>query len=119
MEDEYREVKKWGETRIPAGKYEVTLRTWGRIHENYLEKFPFHKGTLWVRNVPGFKYILIHIGNTDRGTAGCILVGQKHEINKNFIGKSTVNYEAFYKQVIAAFDRGEKVYIHVVDELKG
>jgi hypothetical protein len=32
-----------------------------------------------LENVPGFAGILIHAGNTEKDTAGCILVGQEHE----------------------------------------
>ena len=37
LEDEYREVKVEGETRIPAGTYEIKLRTEGRMNERYCE----------------------------------------------------------------------------------
>ncbi len=77
LEDEYREDKIPGETRIPAGEYKITLRTVGGFHTRYGRKFPeFHKGMLWIRGVPNFEYILIHIGNTDEHTAGCLLVGE-------------------------------------------
>ena len=71
LEDEHREEKVSAETRIPAGRYRITLRTVGGFHKRYAEKFPnMHKGMLWVRDVPNFEYILIHIGNTDEHTAG-------------------------------------------------
>ena len=62
LEDEFREVKISGETRIPAGTYNVTLRTEGGFNQRYDDKFgtDFNKGMLWVRDVPGFEYILIH-----------------------------------------------------------
>ena len=61
LEDEYREEKVYSETRIPQGTYKITLRTIGRLHEKYIKRFPgVHRGTLHVRNVPNFKYILIH-----------------------------------------------------------
>ena len=40
-----------------------------------------HKGMLWVRDVPGFEYILIHTGNTDEHTAGCLIVGDSQQNN--------------------------------------
>ena len=91
LEDEFREIKISGETRIPAGTYNVTLRTEGGFNQRYNDKFgtDFNKGMLWVRDVPGFEYILIHIGNTDDNTEGCLLVGdtQTQNITKNgFIG---------------------------------
>ena len=47
LEDEYREEKVMHETRIPAGTYEITLRTVGGFHNKYSERFPkIHKGTL-------------------------------------------------------------------------
>ena len=75
LEDEYREEKVVGETRIPAGTYKITLRTEGGFNQRYKKRFPdIHKGMLHIRNVPNFEYILIHCGNTDEHTKGCLLV---------------------------------------------
>ena len=75
LEDEYREEKKAGETRM-----------------------------LHIINVPGFEYILIHCGNTDEHTAGCLLVGDtqtNNQIKKNgFIGQSTNAYKRIYPAIV-------------------
>ena len=77
LEDEQRDVKVWGETRIPAGTYKLKLRTEGGFHNRYLSKYSadFHKCMIWVQDVPGFEYILWHTGNTDEHTAGCLILG--------------------------------------------
>ena len=110
LEDEFRVVKKWGETCIPNGRYKVELRTEGKFHNRYLKKFPdIHKGVFHITNVPNFKYILIHIGNYTKNTAGCLLVADI--ANKGFIQQSTTAYTNMYKKVIKAFDNNEDVYI--------
>jgi len=76
LEDEYREEKVASKTRIPAGTYKVGVRTTGGFHSRYKNKFSeFHQGMLHVQDVPRFEFILIHVGNTDENTAGCLLVG--------------------------------------------
>jgi hypothetical protein len=64
LEDEYRKEKVMSETRVPAGTYNVTLRTEGGFYQDYTERFgsDFNKGMLWVRDVPGFEYILSILG---------------------------------------------------------
>ena len=118
LEDEYRAYKVWGETRIPDGKYHVKLRLEGRFHNRYKRKFPYHEGMLHVTNVPNFKYILIHIGNTTKDTAGCLLVGSNANAYAGVIEQSTVAYGEMYKKVIEAFKRGEEVSINYVSEFK-
>lgn len=120
LEDEFREVKVSGETRIPSGTYNVTLRTEGGFNERYTEKFgaDFNKGMLWVRDVPNFEYILIHIGNTDLDSSGCLLVGdsQTQNITKNgFIGSSTDAYKRVYPQIADVLVNGGEVCITYVD----
>lgn len=119
LEDEKRSVKVWGETRIPAGVYNITLRTVGGLHNKYSQRFYNHKGMLWLRNVPNFEYILIHVGNDDDDTAGCILVGDTHSVGQNFIGNSTKAYERIYPVISAALIAGKQVRINVVDEFLG
>jgi hypothetical protein len=117
MEDEKRSVKVKGETRIPAGVYEVVLQKAGLLHERYSTKFPFHKGMLLIKDVPGFSGIMIHIGNTEKDTAGCILVGLNFHMCCSKITDSTRCYEQIYPQIVEAIQRREKVEIHVIDEL--
>jgi len=70
LEDQAQPIKVAGETRIPAGTYPLSLRTVGKTHEKYASKFPEHRGMLLIRDVPGFEYVLIHIGNDDRTEGG-------------------------------------------------
>lgn len=116
LEDERRTTKVHGETRIPAGEYVIKLRTVGGFHEKYSKKFgATHKGMLWLQDVPGFEYILIHVGNTDKDTAGCILVGATVDRRKGVLGRSTEAYRSIYPVVAAAILGGERVTIEVRD----
>ncbi len=108
------------ETRIPSGTYKITLRTVGGFHSRYEAKYgDFHKGMLWVRDVPGFEYILIHTGNTDEHTAGCLLVGSSQNENltkkDGFIGASTTTYKRIYPPIAEALEKGEEVTITYID----
>ena len=116
LEDEYRSEKVFGETRIPDGTYKLGLRKVGGYHAKYSKRFPhIHIGMLHVLNVPGFEYILIHCGNTDEHTAGCLLVGDSQENNQittdGFIGKSTQAYKRIYPRIAEAIECGEEVTI--------
>ena len=121
LEDQQQDKKVMHETRIPAGTYEITLRTVGGFHERYSKQFPdIHKGSLWIRNVPGFEYILIHIGNTDNDSSGCILVGDiatQNVTNRGHIGESTKAYKRIYPQIANVLAKGIKVYIQIFDRI--
>jgi hypothetical protein len=117
LEDQKQAVKVKGETRIPEGEYEVKLRTVGGHHESYAKKYPaIHKGMLELQNVPGFQFILIHIGNTDKDTDGCLLVGEMPVLGEKLsITQSTAAYERFYKRVITCIEAKEKVTVKIED----
>ena len=120
LEDEHRDKKVAGETRIPAGEYRITLRRIGGMHVKYAKRFPtVHKGMLWVRDVPDFEYILIHCGNTDEHTAGCLLLGDTQENNQikkdGYVGHSTRAYFRVYPYIASALERKEEVTIKYVD----
>ena len=114
LEDEARTVKKWGETRIPSGKYKLTLRNEGGFSTRYKAKFgDWHQGMIYVNEVPNFEYILWHIGNDDDDTAGCLLVGKTSQ--DNFIGNSTAAYKEIYPPIRDAILSGEEVTVSYID----
>jgi len=120
LEDEQRKIKVKGETAIPLGIYEIKFRKVGGFHTKYADRFKsMHKGMLELQNVPDFEYILIHCGNTDEHTAGCILVGDSQENNvllkDGFIGKSTQAYSRIYPKIATALLNNEKVEIEIID----
>jgi|TARA_B110000908_G_C10259033_1_gene457746 hypothetical protein len=116
LEDEKREDKVNGETRIPEGEYEVLFRKEGGFHNKYKDRFSsIHQGMLEVKNVPNFEYILLHCGNDDRDTAGCLLLGDSQENNiikpKGWIGSSSQAYKRVYPIIANELSQGNKVTI--------
>ena len=121
VEDEYRATKVMHETRIPAGVYELTLRSEGGFHSRYISKYgaDWHRGMIYVNNVPGFEYILWHTGNTDESTSGCLILGDSQTSNlvqaDGFVGSSVNSYKKVYPIVRDAILSGEKVLVKYVD----
>jgi len=98
-EDEPREDKVAGETRIPAGEYQLGVRKGSPMAKKYDARYPEHDGMLWIKDVPGFEYIYFHTGNTEADSEGCILVGLTASVESMSIGRSRACYQDFYSLV--------------------
>ena len=118
MEDQPNEPKVPGETRIPAGRYEIMLRTEGGMHGRYSKKFDWHRGMLWLQSVPGFEWVYIHYGNYERDTDGCILVGdgaQSNVLDDGMVMSSVTAYTRLAQEIYDEIDRNEEVWITIED----
>ena len=118
LEDQYQAVKVMHETCIPEGKYKIKFRKVGGFHTKYSARYKnAHYGMLELQDVPDFKYILIHSGNTDEHTSGCILTGntqQDLDLGKDgMIGQSRNAYERMYRKVSAVLLQGKEVTITI------
>ncbi len=70
------------QTAIPIGTYEVSMNI---ISPSYSKKKAYNwTGGVMPRlmNVPGWKGVLIHPGNTADDSEGCILVGQNLKVGQ-------------------------------------
>ena len=117
LEDQYQAVKVMHETCIPEGTYDINFRKTGGFHAKYTERYKnAHYGMLHIQDVPNFTYILIHTGNSDEHTSGCLIVGETQQdldISKDgFIGSSTVAYKKMYAKVASQLLQGKKVTIN-------
>jgi len=101
LEDPVREIKIPDETAIPPGRYEVIL--------NYSVRFKRIMPRLL--NVPGYKGILIHSGNTPENTRGCLLVG-RIIVNSEFIGESRGAFNDLFLKLEEAQKHG-KIWIGI------
>ena len=87
-------------------------KVWGKFGSD------FHKGMLHVQDVPGFEYILIHTGNTDENTMGCLLVADTSQQNitkDGFIGASVDAYKRIYPSLAQWLVDGNKLSITYID----
>jgi hypothetical protein len=118
LEPEYREVKIAGKKRVPNGRYKMGFRAEGGFHNRYLKKFgaEFHKGMLEIKDIPDFKYVLVHIGNYRKDTLACLLTGMTNNADKaGFIGGSVEAYKKIYPPIRDALLKGEDVWINYRD----
>lgn len=104
LEDAIRPQKIKHKTAIQKGCYEVVYvpsPKYGRLMPKLLD-------------VPNFEGILIHGGNTNRDTSGCILVAFKRNEEKGYIWSSAS--DAINKKIAKATD---KVFIEIVENKTG
>ena len=111
-EDMIRTLKKPSITAIPRGTYEITLDV---VSPKY-SKVQFYKDVCngkvpRLKNVKGFDGILIHAGNTDRDSSGCLLVGQNKVKGQVLNSKET--FKQLYNLLQDGKSRGEKIIIKI------
>lgn len=118
VEDEIRDKKIRGETAIPYGRYLLGCRFspkfskefyWSDRTKRLITAREFSSGLfnnqgyvphelLWLLNIPNFEYVLIHWGNTDDDTDGCLIVGNSLGIIKGqeAVLNSRITYQKIY-----------------------
>lgn len=111
-EDMIRTLKKPSITAIPRGTYEITLDV---VSPKY-SKVQFYKDVCngkvpRLKNVKGFDGILIHAGNTDKDSSGCLLVGQNKV--KGQVVNSKETFKQLYKLLQDGKSKGEKIIIKI------
>lgn len=100
----WNEAKVQDETAIPEGKYEIILENSGL----------FGPDTPTLRNVPGYQYIRVHAGNTDKNTKGCLILGYKLADNGVIaVGSTKPAVIDFKGKVKQAIQSGKRVYITI------
>ena len=120
LEDEFRTQKVKGETRIPAGRYKIGVRREGGFHQRYAARFAdMHEGMLHVLDVPNFQFILIHVGNTQKDTEGCLLVGMNAQTQPGAmrVNSSVAAYRKLYPIVIGAAKAGDLEILYLDNDL--
>lgn len=98
--DDKGEGKVFAKTAIPSGTYKVIITM----------SPSFKKMTPRLVDVKGFEGILIHPGNNQIDTHGCILVGLSRKVD--FIGQSR---DAFIK-LMAELDKFKEFEITIIDK---
>ena len=84
---------------IPTGKYKVKLG-----YSPHFKRDLYH-----VQGVPDRQYILIHPGNSDKDTLGCILLGVRSE-QTDWISESYKTTKRFME-----FMKGESFILEIVN----
>ena len=100
------DMKVYGKTAIPYGKYEIII--------NWSNKF--QKPMPLLLNTPDFEGIRIHGGNTAEDTFGCILVGATKK--QDFIGNSAVTFRKLFPIIRDSLKVG-KVWITITCPILG
>lgn len=119
LEDTFRDEKIKGETRIPGGAYNIDfLKQETDLTNKYRDRFPWFNYHLEIKNVPDYARVYIHIGNSHKDTAGCLLIADG--INASSVQKTIVEsahaYKRLYLRMKDLIESGEKIRIVIHDE---
>ncbi len=102
---------------IASGLYTLDFRLVSPMAQHYTTKYGTH-GMPWIRNVPGRKWIYIHIGNTAKDTKGCILIGKGRQVRENLGRKKTgiiLSSTLMYKELHMLLTGQDKVKVCIVE----
>ncbi len=109
LENIPRPVKIRGETAIPAGRYSLGFNREGGMNGRYYDDYPkLHRGMLEILDIPNFRYVYFHKGNSYKQTAGCVLVGSQYVLEDGDYSllASGVAYKKLYSLVTEQMAQG-------------
>lgn len=99
LEEDKEGLESGKDLRIPEGNYNLKRHTPSRF-ENTLRSITKKDDDAMINvyndEVPASRAILIHWGNTDKDTQGCILLGLTKDNNNESVGQSRLACKEFY-----------------------
>ncbi|EAI0338587.1 hypothetical protein E0135_06440 [Campylobacter jejuni] len=99
LEEDKEGVERNKDLRIPEGIYDLKRHSPSRF-ENTLRSITKKDDDTMINvyndEVPASRAILIHWGNTDKDTQGCILLGLTKDNNNESVGQSRQACKEFY-----------------------
>ncbi|EKM9893627.1 DUF5675 family protein [Campylobacter coli] len=99
LEEDKEGLESGKDLRIPEGNYNLRRHTPSRF-ENTLRSITKKDDDTMINvyndEVPASRAILIHWGNTDKDTQGCILLGLTKDNNNESVGQSRQACKEFY-----------------------
>ncbi|EDO7517685.1 hypothetical protein GMG60_01650 [Campylobacter jejuni] len=98
LEEDKEGLESGKDLRIPEGNYNLKRHSPSRF-ENTLRSITKKDDTMinvYNDEVPSSRAILIHWGNTDKDTQGCILLGFTKDNNNESVGQSRQACKEFY-----------------------
>jgi hypothetical protein len=120
LEDEYRDIKVKGETRIPCGFYDIKKRqVLSGLTKKYRAKFDWFDYHFQLQDVPNFNYVYLHIGNDTSNTDGCLLLN--NGIKSNAHGRSQKNLgtesTSAFKRLYQKMSKNDNITINITDNV--
>lgn len=109
--EEIKAKKVYGVTAIPTGTYNINMTTISPKFKDRAWAKPY-KGMLpRLENVKGYEGVLIHVGNDQEATSGCILVGENRIKGK--VINSTACFYALMTVLLKAKSIGESIELTI------
>ncbi|EAB5417050.1 hypothetical protein EI583_05570 [Campylobacter jejuni] len=118
LEEDKEGLESGKDLRIPEGNYNLKRHSPSRF-ENTLRSITKKDDDTMVNvyndEVPASRAILIHWGNTDKDTQGCILLGLTKDNNNESVGQSRLACKEFYDLMYGK--NLEDIKLEIVNEL--
>ena len=104
-------MKVYGQTAIPTGTYIIDMNTTSPKFKDRTWAKPYGGKLPRLIGVKGFEGILIHVGNTQQDSLGCILIG--YNKTKGKVINSTACFQKLMPILLKAHLAGEVITIKV------
>lgn len=109
--EDIKNIKVYGNTAIPYGTYKIDMDTISPKFKDRTWAKPYNGKLPRLLNVKGFDGILIHVGNTEQDTLGCLIVGENKLKGK--VINSTITFNNLMDRLLESHIAGEEIYITI------
>lgn len=104
--------KVYGETAIPSGRYRIGMGKQSPTYAKKAEWLAFNNAEMpRIEDVKGWSGVLIHSGNDETHTLGCLIVGENKAVGKVLNSKAT--FKKLFAILLAAHKEGKEIWLTI------
>lgn len=105
--EEIKKKKIYGKTAIPTGTYQIDMNTVSPKFKNRAWAKPYEGKIPRLIDVPGYEGVLLHPGNSEEDSLGCVLVG------KNKVKGKVVESQATFHKLMKELKEKNNIIITI------